>query len=965
MKRRTSFFCGSLVAVLVAVACGDEHVPNPLSFNDAAPPEASAPPVEAGPDAPEQPFPPVTGTVNVSGLTGSVDVLRDTYGVIHIYAANAADAFRVQGYQVARDRTVQLELLRRSATGRLAEVFGGLSPDIVDSDIAMRAVGLGRVAKAMYDALPANSDLRAWIDAYADGITQFNARVVAGQEHFPASMVLLPPDAFAPWTGADILAVGRLQSFNLGYQGDDEIAFTETVTAARAKLGAGATDPALQKRGGLLVDLVRFAPIDPTTVMDGFPNDTNLNQMPIPFARVGPSKVTTPNVVPEALAATRAFRDAIGKVRSLLGDKHFTGSNNWVVGPALTATGHPMVASDPHLSLSAPAVFWMVHVNVSDPKAPLDFEGLSFPGIPSIILGFNRNLAWGATTADYDVTDVYTETLTADGKGVVFKGQNVPFQNVTETIKIAGGGSYDYVVPIVPHHGPIVPTIVNHTVAPPTGTQLSIRWTGHQPTHELDAVASLVKATNVEDARTAMRNFEVGAQNWVFGDTQGNIFYTTQSDIPKRDKASYTWDPKTFSGTLPCMALPGDGTAEWTGKYLEESYIPHVKNPQKGYVGTANGDQVGVTLDNDPSNDKLPSGEPMYLACFHDPGFRVGRVHKRIESRSAPLTLDAMADIQADARSAMGSELTAQILATIAHAEEEKTTPGTHPDISALVASARYSSSKIAPVKAALTSWGTDSDYDANVGVSLDDGSLVTDPKQATASVATSIFNAWMVRMFDATLGDEVKALGVGFDYDPRRALLNLMLPTPSSLATYDATLKDSILFDDLGTTGVTETRDERVLTSLLDALDYLDTALGPDANAWRWGKLHRIRFNALISLWPALSIPPDGDKKWPNGFPRHGDGYNIDVGEYAVGAPLASTSFDYHHGPTQRFVIDMDPAGPVAKNALPGGEVWDPDNKHFADEAERWRRNQNRPMPFSRADIIAAAEEHVVYSSK
>jgi penicillin amidase len=962
MKRRASLFCGSLSVVLVAAACADDTKVNPVTFDAGVPPaEAGPPPGDASPDAAEQPFPPVTGTVNVAGLSGPVDVLRDKYGAVHIYAANAADAFRVQGYQVARDRTVQLELLRRSATGRLAEALGNLSEDLVDSDIAMRAVGLGRAAKAMYDALPANSDLKLWIDAYADGISQFNARVVAKQESFPQSMVFLPVSVFAPWTGADVLAVGRLQSFNLGYQGDDEIAFTETVTAARAKLGAGATDPALQKRGGLMLDLFRFAPIDPTLAMDGFPNDTNHNQMPLPFAAVKPA---TPRVAPEALAATRGFRDAIKNVRKIFGDKKFTGSNNWVVGPSLTASNHAMVASDPHLSLSAPSVFWMVHVVVNDPKAPLDFEGLSFPGIPAIILGFNHGVAWGATTADYDVTDVYAETLTADGKGVVFKGQNVPFQNVTETIKVAGGTSYDYVVPIVPHHGPIVPTIVAHTVLPPSPSSLSIKWTGHQPTHELEAVSALVKATNVEDVRTAMRSFEVGAQNWVSADTQGNIFYTTQSQIPKRDKASYTWDPAHFSGTLPCMVLPGDGTTEWTGQYLDEAYVPHVKNPAKGYVGTANGDQTGGTLDNDPSNDKLPNGDSIYTACFHDPGFRVGRVHKRIETRAAPLTLDTMASIQADARSAMGANLAPQILATIGHAEEEKTTPGTHPDISALVASARYSAATITQVKAALTSWGTDSDYDTPAGVSLDDGSLVADPKEATASQATTIFNAWLVRMYEATLGDEIKVLG-SFAYEERRALLNLMLPTPSTLATYDATLKDSILFDDLASTSVTETRDERILTSLLDALDYLKTSVGADMTGWRWGKIHHIKFNALVSIWGALSIPPDGDAKWPNGFPRHGDGFNIDVAEYTLGAPLLSTSFDYHHGPTQRFVIEMDPNGPIAHNALPGGEIWDPASPHFADEAERWRRNQNRPVPFARADVIAAAESHLVYSSK
>ena len=122
------------------------------------------------------------------------------------------------------------------------------------------------------------------------------------------------------------------------------------------------------------------------------------------------------------------------------------------------------------------------------------------------------------------------------------------------------------------------------------------------------------------------------------------------------------------------------------------------------------------------------------------------------------------------------------------------------------------------------------------------------------------------------------------------------------------------------------------------------------------------LRFASLVSLWKTLSIPADGQPP----FPRHGDGYNVDVGGYPLPAALdASTSFGYSHGPTQRLVVDMDPAGPVARNALPGGNVWASADPHFRDEAERWRRNQNRPVPFKAADVVAAAESRVVYDRK
>src|SRR5262249_48700669 len=153
----------------------------------------------------------------------------------------------------------------------------------------------------------------------------------------------------------------------------------------------------------------------------------------------------------------------------------------------------------------------------------------------------------------------------------------------------------DYDVLIVPHHGPIIPNIVEHAIVPPDPKKgaISIRWTGMQATDELAAFTGFMRAKSIEDARVAMRSMGVGAQNFVFADNGGGLFYSTQSLIPKRDKRAYTWDPKTFSGTIPCAVLPGDGSAEWTGQYLEEAYVPHLANPQKGYIATANGDQIG------------------------------------------------------------------------------------------------------------------------------------------------------------------------------------------------------------------------------------------------------------------------------------------------------------------------------------------------------------------------------------
>ncbi|HEY5240588.1 MAG TPA: penicillin acylase family protein, partial [Polyangiaceae bacterium] len=911
------------------------------------------------------PSPAITTTTQVSNLSGPVDVVRDTNGLVHIWATNASDALRVEGYQIAKDRTAQLELIRRSAEGKTAELLGDSDPGLIDQDIAMRTIGLGRVAQQMYDALPAGSEAKAYLDAYADGISQFNARLQTGDESLPKSMIGISPSAFVPWTGADCVAVARFEEWNLAYTADDEIADTAFAQAAR-------TTFASTSRAGFLVDTMRFAPIDPTLAMPGgFPDDPAHTLALFPRSPRSPAhpshpSARTPLVPTGVLSAASGFVKATAARRDALAKLGVRGSNDWIVAPSRTATGHAMLANDPHLSLSAPAVFWIVQIDAHDPAAAdtsedIHVEGTAFPGIPGIILGFNQNIAWGATTADYDVTDVYSETLTPDGSGVVFQGMNVPFQTAHEEIAIAGSPPLEYDVLLVPQHGPVVPTIVNHKVVPPdpTAGAMSIKWTGSQPTSELPGVLTgFMRATSVEDFRTAIRDFAVGAQNWVVADTGGNVFYTTQSQIPLRDKRAYTWDPSTFTGTLPCFVEAGDGSAEWTGQFLDEAYVPHVKNPSQGYVGTANGDQVGDTLDDDPSNDTTPDGKPIYMACYHDPGFRVGRIHQLIEGVGHPMALGDMATIQADARSAMGAQLAPGLVTSLEHAMAEAAAPGTHPDLTADVQSPRYQAADIQPLHDLLVQWGGPLAYDTPPGVSLDDGSLSTDMTEVAASEATLVFDVWLMRMPLAVFGDEWSAVGVGVPYDGKVALAYLMNAKPASLATYDASVGDSVLFDDMTTAGVTETRDERAVTSLLDALDYLNTTLGTDRTKWRWGALHTLRFASLVSLWDSLSIPPIGDAKFPNGFPRHGDGYNIDVGDPGLASSLATATFTYSEGPTQRFVIDMDPSGPTPRNVLPGGEVWDSASPHFADEAELWRRNENHPLWVTHDDVAANAEE-------
>jgi penicillin G amidase len=471
----------------------------------------------------------------------------------------------------------------------------------------------------------------------------------------------------------------------------------------------------------------------------------------------------------------------------------------------------------------------------------------------------------------------------------------------------------------------------------------------------------------VDEARQTLNSFGVGAQNWLIADTSGNVLWTSHAVVPIRDPKAFQWDPATYQGTLPCLVLPGDGSADWTGQ-LPDDLVPWVKNPAEGFIATANNDPIGNTVDNNPANDHLPDGTPMYLHCSFDIGFREGRIQTRLKEHKEPFSREDLASIQADVRSAMGAALSPALIAAIHAAEEERATPGAHPALSAVVQDPGYTPERAALARDLLVAWGKDADYRAEAGMDLETNKPLPEAGEhavaVKASQATLIFNAWLVRALDRTLGDELERMGVTLGREERvKAFLRLVQADPATLATFatfDPVAQDSSLWDDLQTTAL-ETRTEQMIRALIDAWSALDALAGPDPGAYRWGAHHTITLSALIPIFNGLSIPPGADATFAGGFPRPGDSFAVDSSDFAYGKRTSAPDFTYVHGPAQRFVVELSPAGPRAQNALPGGAVWDPKSPHFRDEAELWRKNQAHPVPFVLADVIAAKEKRTV----
>ncbi|MCA9677823.1 MAG: penicillin acylase family protein [Myxococcales bacterium] len=636
-----------------------------------------------------------------------------------------------------------------------------------------------------------------------------------------------------------------------------------------------------------------------------------------------------------------------------------------------TPGGGTLLANDPHLDFASPSIFWASHLSVvaSDAAASdgdLDVAGITFPGIPGIILGHNGHVAWGATTVNHDVTDYYLEDVvpctSGGGDCVVFDGGQVPIETWDETIKVGALGTitseYTVTYENVPHHGPIIPTIVDGELAPrPAGPAVSVRYTGHEPTYEFAAFLGLWRATDVTEAKAAFDRFGFGAQNWVLADDAGHIGWTSQAHVPWRSAGCFSFDPEdpTAGGVAPWWIVPGDGSCEWEG-YMDAAYLPQEVDPDRGFIATANGDPVGATADGNPLDEPVVDGHLLYVgARDYDVGYRVGRITRRLEAE-APGTLDAdtMTSIQADAHSNLGEVLTPHLRAAIAAYQEELASAGTHPELTAFVAGlGQGARDRIAAADALLAAWT----FDTPSGIGAADAST-----EGRDSAATVVFNAWAVKFVALAFGDEAAALGRG----PGTWLAPVAvaaLDHPADLVTGVAPeTGEALLCDDYGTPGTIESCTLMALRALDSALTWASGAGGladADPAAWRWGEVHRLTLGALLPS-DDLSVPPPGepDPALRGGYPRHGDNFSVDASSPGLG----DLDFTYNHGPAMRHVTTLVAgSAPRTLLAIPGGEQMDTRSPHWRDLMDDyWSVNGYFELPWTIDQVHAAHESRL-----
>ncbi|MFF5076020.1 penicillin acylase family protein [Actinoplanes sp. NPDC000266] len=833
---------------------------------------------------------------------GKGTVEKDAYGVSHVRAGSQRELFYLQGMVHAEDRMFQMDVSRRRASGTLAELIGS---GALASDVQMRTLGLRRSAEGGLGLL--SKETRAALKAYADGVNHWLAR-----GKLPGQYGAVKVTKVAPWTEVDSLVVIKALAFSLSFDLD-----IDRTTAVRAFDAAG-------KDGQKAVfgDLMPFAPF--STASPVVDSTTRPGKSP----QVGGADVSAAVATMAAGYLEKAEQaPLIAAALNRSGDR---GSNSWVIGGKHTANGRPILASDPHLSIDAPSVFHPIDLR----GGGFDVQGDSLPGTPFVILGQNRDIAYGATQHFMDVTDTYIEKVEADasspsGLSTVHQGRREAVTAIPETFRVnprtalntlevvPPGGSVPARTLIVPrrNNGPLL------TYDRTAGTGISVQYTGFAPTAELETFRLFNLARDVGDFREAIQYFDVGGQHFVYADRKGTIAYFTNAEVPIREDLQ----AGKVQGNPPYLLRDGTGGNEWLPVRHRQPHqalpyeivpfaeMPKVVDPPAGFIVSANNDPTTNTFDNDMFNQLRPGGGISYLSFFHN-GFRGGRITDMVRAavRKGGITAGDVVAMQADT-----TALDAQYFV---------------PLVKAAFGRSKSKDARLAEAVGRLGRWN----HTFPTGVPTDyDGAPTA--REIEDSVAATIYILWRGRFITEVFDRHLEGLPTTSDFHAVQALKRLVERGGVGESGID-------FFAVPGITDPTARLDHLMLKSLGDALtlaasDNFKGAFGNSADQrdYRWGKLHRITLASPLGA--PYSVPSSGP-----GIPIDGAGNVPDV----AGHPLRADTpekFVLSLVPARRFVAQAEAPGWRSVSSLPGGTSEDLGDRFALNLLPGWLANETYPV--------------------
>ncbi|MFE4055739.1 penicillin acylase family protein [Streptomyces sp. NPDC059096] len=879
-------------------------------------------------------FPQTTGTVTLKGLSGTVDVRRDSYGVPQIYADSDADLFRAQGYVQAQDRFWEMDVRRHMTAGRLSEMFG---KGQVKTDTFLRTLDWRGVAQREYDT-ELSAETKKNLQAYADGVNEY-LKGRDGKDIAVEYAALSFTNDYTPekWTPVDSVAWLKAMAWDLRGNMQDEIdrsLLTSRLSEQQIKdlypeYPADRNKPIVSEGG---IDPVTGAydpkaePTDSGTGTDGtgtgtgFGSDTGTGTGTGTGSTIdgtGTGAATGSNVSLRSTGAADAAQGleaqlgalsgTLDDIPALLGPNGSgIGSNSWVVSGRYTTTGKPLLANDPHLAPQLPSLWYQMglHCRSTSPTCKYNVAGYTFAGMPGVIIGHNQEISWGFTNLGADVTDLYLEKVSGDT--YQYGSQKKKFKTRQETIKVAGGASREITVRST-DHGPVVSDRDGELekvgekapvgdVAPDRGGgyAVSLQWTALQPGKSMDAVFELNRAEDFSGFRKAAEHFEVPSQNLTYADAKGNIGYQAPGRIPVRAEGD---------GTMPA---PGwDPKYKWKG-YIPFDELPYEYNPERGYIVTANQAVVDA--------EKYPN----LLTEDWGYGARSQRINDLIESKTkdgGKISTDDMQTMQMDNSSEIAKVLTPYLLKI---------------DVS---------DPSVREAQKLLEGW----DY-------------TQEPDSGAAAYFNAVWRNVLKLAFGNKLPKEVRVKGEcltvrpadstgpadGLDQlvrecgqrDPDQAqpdggdrwyevVRGIVKDEGNEWWSSPKNRRDA----------ATTTRDELLNRAMKDARWELTAKLGKDVSSWSWGRLHQLQLEnqTLGTQGPGFL------KEILNRGP-----WNLGGGEAAVNATgwNAAGGYEVVWVPSMRMVVnvgDWDKSRWINLTGASGHAY----NAHYTDQTDKWAKGE------------------------
>ncbi len=541
-----------------------------------------------------------TNNLKVSGLSKPVTVRRDARSIPFIEASNDADLYFTQGYITASDRLWQMDLLRRISRGELAEIFG---KQVLEEDKRWRRYGFSKIAEESLKTL--NPSLKTALENYARGVNAYIATL--DKDSMPPEFKILQYQP-SPWKPSDTLCIGKILADGLSSTWRQDLIRATIQNQPKEKLA----------------DLTNN-----TTPFDVILYGKDNGKKQISISGIKSQIQITDDDLRFAEMDAKIRETSLSKAGLYAED--LAASNNWVISGKRTADGKPILANDPHLQPAAPGIWYLTHLSTPDMRV----SGVTFPGVPGIVLGHNENIAWGATNVGPDVQDLYRETFNDKGeyktpegwKKIVIRKEEIKVRTnllspVTETQTLD-----------------VEETRNGAIITDEIGQKFALKWTARDPQNqEFEAFFKMNRARNWTDFQTALKSYGGASQNFVFADVKGNIGWYAAGKIPIR---------RTGDGALPYDGATTDG--DWTG-FIPFDELPHLYNPPEGFIVTANQRTVGTDY-------------KYYGAMTRDAAnpWRARRIYELLKNNTK-VTMDDVRDIQHDVYSNVYAELANEIV---------------------------------------------------------------------------------------------------------------------------------------------------------------------------------------------------------------------------------------------------------------------------------------------------------------